>query len=210
KPGEIELLVGLANMVWKTIGDIERAEQYFKRLKLADSKNKAMLEFYCAYYEEREDWKRLITALQNLRGSLDDEPRRQLQVSYKMAEIAEGKLNNPEKAIDVWKQVLRLDPSIRPARDALSTLYERTKKWNALLELIKDDIGELPDDEVEHKVELYERMVEIYSDQLRLDVMVINTYIAILEIDPNNSMAIDALADRYEQANRWTDLLHEL
>ena len=206
KPGEVELLSGLATMVWKRAGDLERAEGYFKRLKLADSKNLDMLRFYCVFYEEKQDWKRLLSSLQHLKGVIADEDE-QIEIAYKMAEIAEEKLKNPAKAIDVWKQLLRLDSSCRPAREALVVLYERTRKWNALLELIKDDIAELEDDQVTEKIELYLRMVEIYRDHLRLDVMVINSYNAILEIDPNNTDAIDALAERYEQSKRWNDLL---
>ncbi|OIP42424.1 MAG: hypothetical protein AUK47_04520, partial [Deltaproteobacteria bacterium CG2_30_63_29] len=206
KPGEVDLLVGLATMVWKRIGDIDRAEGYYKRLKLADSKNRAMLDFYVTYYREKDDAKRLLTALQHLKA-VEESPERQLAIAFQMAEVAEDKLDNPEKAIDVWKQLLRTETNLRPARKALAKLYEKTRKWNALLELIKEDINDLDEDEVEAKVELYQSVVEIYRDQLRLDVMVINTYNSILEVDPENNEAIAALAERYEKANRWNDLL---
>ncbi len=206
KPGEIEMLTGLGELVWRRIGDLDRAEGYFKRLKLADSKNLTMLEFYGDYYAAQNDWQRLLTALQSYKSAVEG-TEKELEIVVTMADTAENKLNNPAKAIDVWKQVLRADPGSETARAALSGLYARTKKWNALLELYKEDIGAMPDEAVAEKVEIYEKMVEIYRDQLRLDVMVINTYNAILEIDPNNQEAVDALAERFEQAKRWNDLL---
>ena len=57
------------------------------------------------------------------------------------------------------------------------------------------------------KVAILLDMVGIYRDQLQLDVMVINTYNAILAVAPDNSDALNALADKYESMNRWNDLI---
>ena len=50
-------------------------------------------------------------------------------------------------------------------------------------------------------------VVEIYRDRLRLDVMVINTYNAILKLDPDNQRATDELAAKFRTLGRWNDLI---
>ncbi|HXU80174.1 MAG TPA: hypothetical protein VN914_02180, partial [Polyangia bacterium] len=112
-----------------------------------------------------------------------------------------------EKAIDAWKALLRLRPGLPEAVSALRRLYTKTEKWNALLELLKDDLEALPPTAVDDKVARYLEMIPIYRDRLRLEVMVINTYVAILSLRPDHPDALSALAERYEAQGRWGDLV---
>jgi golgin subfamily B member 1 len=209
KPNENEVLTGLATMVWRRVGDLKEAEKYFKRLKLADAKNVTMLEFYCDFYEAEADWNRLLPAIQAFRSAITD-PKRELALSFKMAEVAEVQLQNPAKAIDVWKSILRSDASNAPARAALAELYERTEKWTALIEILKENIDQLPSDDAQAKVDILFRLVEIYRDRMRLDMKVIETFNAILELSPNHPEATDALIELYEKTKRWNELLATL
>ena len=60
--------------------------------------------------------------------------------------------------------------------------------------------------EVDQKVQCYLEMVPIYRDRMKLEVMVINTYAAILALRPDHAEALVALAERYEAQGRWGDL----
>ena len=59
------------------------------------------------------------------------------------------------------------------------------------------------------KVALLRQLIPIYRDKARLglDVMVINTYNAILTADPSDGEALEALASTYEATGRWNDLI---
>ena len=57
------------------------------------------------------------------------------------------------------------------------------------------------------RVSVYLQMIEIYRDRLSLDVMVVNTYNQVLQVDPNNAEALDALETRFEESARWNDLI---
>ena len=205
-PDEVRLLVELAEIHRSKLDDLDTAERYYRRIKLNDPRNPDMLGFYQDFYRVREDWRKLLTTLASLQQQEEETDARVL-LGYEMAEIAEEKLDNLDKAIDVWKGVSRIAPKNPEARTSLKRLFQKTQKWNALLEFLKEEISALGPDELEGKVALYEEMVRIYRDQLHLDVMVINTYNAILQVDPSNAQALDALASRYEKANRWNDLI---
>ncbi len=130
-------------------------------------------------------------------------------IGVEIAELAEAQ-QNPEKAIEAWKQLLRTDPSpesLAQARAALARLYRRTEKWNALLDLMKEDLERIPESDVAARVGKLHEVVEIYRDKLRLDVMVINTYNAILKLDPENRRATDELAAKFRALGRWNDLI---
>ena len=211
QPGELELQLEFGEMLWKKVGDLDAADKQYRRVKITDSKNPQMLSFYQHYYRSRGDWRKLYSTLNTLRQAADD-PAREAEILVEMAEVAQEHMNSPEKAIDAWKSILKLDGEDARAREELHALFEKTGKWNALLEFYKEEIqileesGDSPE-LTEAKVALHLKMVEIYRDRLRLDVMVINTYNAILQIDPVNEAAIDALAERYEASKRWNDLI---
>jgi len=211
--GENELLVQLGELLWKKVGDLEGAERQFKRVRLANPKDRKMLEFYRVFLRDEKNWKKLYSTLATLKQIVEDDDD-QLEISMEMAQVAHDEMGSPEKAIDVWKSVLKLDPENARARGQLHDLYLKTQKWNALLEFYKEEITHLGDvdtaEVLADKVALHLKMVEIYRDHLRLDVMVINTYNAILQLDAENEDAIDALAQRYEESKRWNDLINVL
>lgn len=203
---ESAMLVQIAMILWKKVADLDAAENYFKRIKLNDPRNALMLQFYSEFYTAQADWKRLLSTLaarQNNESSVEA----RISLGLEMAEVAEQKLDNPAKAIDIWKSILKVQPDHAPARDALRRLFFQTGKWNALLEFLKEDLGLAPDHDVARKVAIYEQIIEIYRDQLNLPVMVINTYNQILQVDPTNAGALDALQQKYEAAARWNDLI---
>jgi tetratricopeptide (TPR) repeat protein len=207
-PEEMDLLLELGELLWRKVGDMQAAERQFRRVRLADARSLEMLRFYEAFYKAEGDWKKYYATLSSLRQQIEDE-REALALCYEMARVASQEMGAPEKAIDVWKSVLKIDPRDAQARQALHDLYIEAKKWNALLEHYKEEIALLEGEPSSEgaQVDLYLKIVEIYRDRLRLEVMVINTYNAILQLDPTHAEAIEALASRYEQGRRWNDLI---
>lgn len=205
-PQEEALVRTVARIHWRQRKDMEAAEKVWRRVKLAAPRDEEMLGFYAELYEREEDYKRLLSVLASLQAVQAAVPDK-VATGRRMAAIAEDKLGNHEKAIDIWKSVARIAPDEPEVRQSLKRLFRVTEKWNALLEYYKEEIAALPAGAVEDKVAIHKEMLAIYQDHLHLDVMVINTYNAILQIDPTNSEALDALAERYEKAARWNDLI---
>lgn len=203
---EIGMLIQIGMLHWKQLGDPDAAEGHFARLRKLDPAHPAALDFYRAYYTDRGQANKLTQVYRQALKSAPDEARRRA-LRIELAELSEESLGSPEKAIDSWKAILRADPDDEAARAALKRLYARTEKWNALLDLMKEEVEKLPSEDVEARVAGLFEVVAIYRDRLRLDVMVINTYNSILAIDPDNERALDALGERYEALGRWNDLI---
>ena len=86
-------------------------------------------------------------------------------------------------------------------------MYQKAERWNALIELMKEEVEKLPDTTPDEKVALLFEMVDIYKTRLKLDTMVVNTYNAILALRPTEQRALDALATQFEHMKRWPDLI---
>ncbi|MEJ7602794.1 MAG: hypothetical protein WKG01_33210 [Kofleriaceae bacterium] len=213
---DLGMLLQIAMVLWKHVGDLDQAEEYFRRVRKLEPAHPAALDFYRVYYPAKGEHQKLLALLRQVERS-NQTPRARSEsnvrpIGVEIAELAEAQ-NNPEKAIEAWKQVVRLDPATVPAealvmaRHSLARLYRKTEKWNALLDLMKEEIERLPETDVAGRVGKLHEVVEIYRDKLRLDVMVINTYNAILKIDPDNRRATDELASKFRALGRWNDLI---
>ena len=214
---DVALLVELATLLWKQLGQVKEAEATFRRVRKLDPGNHAMVDFYREYFTGRNEIPQLVSLLAQAQ-KMEGDVARQVAMGIEMAHAveqregrAEGKgEKNAEKAIDIWKGLLRLQPHLPEAVDSLKRLYTRTEKWNALLELLKEDLETVAAEAVDEKVNRLLDIVAIYRDRLNLDVMVVNTYLSIVALKPDHPQALAALAARYEAQGRWTDLIQIL
>lgn len=200
---EAGVLLQLGMVHWRFRQKPEDAEPHFARLRKIDPAHPGMLDFYREYLAGQDEarWVTILTDAQRVASTEEQK----LQLAIELAKVAEA--SSTERAIDAWKAVLRIDPSHPEAPEALKTLYEKTEKWNALVELLKGEAGRVPADQPQRKAALLRHLIPIYRDKLGLDVMVINTWNAILQLEPNDDDALVALAEAYESTGRWNDLI---
>ncbi|HEY7956264.1 MAG TPA: tetratricopeptide repeat protein, partial [Polyangia bacterium] len=201
---EIGMYLQIGMLWWKKLNNLESADEYWKRVRKAEPAHPAMLDFYRQLYA-REPHKLLQVLGQAQKVEADGQRRAGLAVE--MAQLAEKSSGGVEKAIDLWKGVLKVEPGHPQAIEALRRLYEQTEKWNALLELLKERVEAVAKDDVSGRVARLLEIVAIYRDKLNLDVMVINTYNNILQLAPNHTGALAALGQKYEAMGRWNDLI---
>ena len=208
KQADSGLYIQIGMLAWKKLGNLEEAEPHFKRVLKNDPAQPMALSFFREYYEGAGEYKQLLSMLRNAQHKTEDDQVK-ADLGVEMARLAEQKLDDPERAVDLWKGVARNKAGDPEAKEALKRLYRTTEKWNALLEIIKEEVEELSDEKVEEKVSRLLEIVEIY-EKLRVDVMVLNTYNAILDLQPGNQEVMDALADKYESSGRVNDLIKVL
>ncbi|HTJ43734.1 MAG TPA: tetratricopeptide repeat protein [Kofleriaceae bacterium] len=210
---ELGMLLQVGMILWRRLGDLDAAEDYFRRIRKVEPAHPAALDFYRAYYPPRGESQKLLALLRQaekavpagMTSAAADARARALAIE--IAELAESSGGSPEKAIEAWKQMLRADPSSAEARTSLERLYRKTEKWNALLDLMKEEIDRLPESDTRGRIDRLLEVVDIYRDRLKLDVMVINTFNTILKLDPDHPRALDELAAKYKQLGRWNDLI---
>lgn len=201
------VLVQIGMVHWRMRGNADDAEPYFARLRKHDPAHPGMLDFYRSYYAGDEGRARLLPIIGDAQRLSTDSDQK-LALATEFARTAQHSEATLERAVDAWKVVQRLRPDDAEARASLRHLYRRTKKWNALIELLKAEVDTFSVDE--ERVAVLREMVEVYRDQLHLDVMVIRTYCTILELDPSDHDAVEQLAATYESLGRWSDLIQVL
>lgn len=193
-------------LLWKHFGDDRKAEMSFRKLEVAPADPEPLREFYLKFYTEQQNWRRLEQFLTDpAKGGMDDA----IEVKRLLGTLA-AQQDQPERAITFWQGVRTASPGDIEAEAALAGLYEQVGKWHAMVDLLKDRISRLDGSDLDGRIALHLQMIDIYKTRLNAASKVVGAWQAILEIDPANQGALDALGAEYEEMKRWPDLVKVL
>ncbi len=158
-------------------------------------------------HEREGNYVELVTILKRKSEMIFDLPERKALL-FKTAQIQEEVLDDPNAAIDSFRTVLDIDDMDEAAVSALERLYIQQEQWLPLKDIYskKADLTEDP----EKKKEMWFVLGGIYERELGDSAQAIETYQAILDIEPDEIKAIQALDRLFVQAERWYDLLQNL
>ncbi|KIG12787.1 Flagellar hook-length control protein FliK [Enhygromyxa salina] len=203
---DVALLSG--EVVWRVGGQPRLAEPYFRRVRRNDASNPDIVGFYRELFSGPADGSQLMQVLVQARRASKDADHR-FELAEEMAALAQDRLGSTDRAIEVWRAVVREDGSDPRAIANLERLYREGAKWTALVELLKDQFDTIEDKD-ETKQERIDKLLEItelYRKELRLEAMALATLQRILDIDPRHQGSLEVLADTYASGKRWNDLL---
>lgn len=121
--------------------------------------------------------------------------------------LAETRANDVEKAVGFWRQAFQTSPDDSEVREALMRLYPIVGKWKEYGAVLKTELEIVPSDESERRLELIRALIPIASDHLRQEQLVVSLYQELLELDPTDAQARDALASSFEKMRNWPQLV---
>jgi len=205
KPGEeaaVVLQIGMVN--WRMRQRVDLAEPYFDRLRRLDPAHLGMLAFFREACGE-PDRPRLLTILTDAQRSLPDGPEKRA-LATEIAQLAEAGAN-AQKAIDQYKTILRSDPGSRDARSALKRLYAQTEGWNALIELLRQDLERTPEGDEDGRLAVLREIAAVYRDRIKSDTALVTVLTQIVQLEPSDVAALRELVRVYESLGRFRDLL---
>lgn len=223
---DVELLAQLGHVLAIHLGQRERAEECFRLARRQEPEHPLVLEFFCALHRERGESAEELALLEQAQRRERD-PRRRLELAVRRAELAEQVLGDLDRAIEIWSGLAQAPapsaaapaaaeeplPGLRQrARDALARLYRQSTppRWNALRELRKAELDELPPDATARQIELLLEIAAIYRDHLKQETMVVSSYGAVLALQPDHVPTLVALSETLARMQRWSELVDVL
>ncbi len=193
-------------LLWKAFDSAQKAEMMFRKMKSAPSDPSLLREFYIDFYVEQDNWRRLEQFLSEPQmGGIEDP----VECKRVLARLAEER-GKPDKAVGFWQAVYTADPNDLEAEGALRRLFAEVGKWHAMVDLLKNNLGRLGADQVSEAIALHLEMIDIFKTHLNAASKVVGSWQAILELEPGNTQALDALAAEYDEMKRWPDLVKVL
>ena len=188
--------------VTKFANQAEAVRAYEKVMEV-DPNQPAAIAYLREMYEKRRDWEKLIQLSTREASSLPSGAERAAKFKQ-IALLATEKVKKPEVCIDLWAVVLDNDPDDVDALNALSQLYERSRDYDKLADVL-GRLAELTYD-TSAKIELLNKLGQVAGDRLKDEERAVDAYRALLTLSPDDRRAQEQLKKRYVTLGRWDDL----
>jgi tetratricopeptide (TPR) repeat protein len=123
---------------------------------------------------------------------------------YKRAQLSEGELEDVAEAQRVYNEISLLEPAGGPASEKLVELYLHGQEYAKLAELRERQLGAIADPQQRAKVML--ELAALYRDRLGDRDQAAVYLHAVLEIEPENQLALGAYAEHFREKGDWAAL----
>ncbi|AKU99995.1 TPR domain protein, putative component of TonB system [Labilithrix luteola] len=199
---KVELYTKAAELYTGKFANQAEAVKAYEQVIAIDPENRGAIDYLRQMYEKRRDWEKLLglerKEAERLYG--DERARKFLEI----AKLATERVKKPEVCIELWAQVLDSDPSNAEALGALGGLYERSKEFDKLVEVLEKQAEVTYDNAA--KIQILTKLGTIYGDRLNNDEGAVNAWRQLLALDPNDRKAQEAVKKKYLALGRWDDL----
>ncbi|HVW27318.1 MAG TPA: hypothetical protein VHC69_18265, partial [Polyangiaceae bacterium] len=154
-------------------------------------------------YELGKRWAKLAQILETIAAHTPSSSER-VALMHRVAQIAEERLGDSERATDWYRRALDTDPSYLPALQALGKLYARGEHWTALIAMHLGEAGATRDNA--RRAAAHARVAEILEQRLGNVDQAIEHHARALGLVPGYAPAFKALSRLYASGGRFREL----
>jgi tetratricopeptide (TPR) repeat protein len=202
-----EEFVELADICERRLGDIDGALDAWNRLAAAypdDSRPKKNI----ARIEKRARmWDNMVRVQEaELERTVD--PAKRLDILKRLTQVYRDRQVNPERAIELYTEILELSPNDVQATRALTSLYDRSGDHARVVEMLHEQFERSRSNT--ERVALLRRMAEIWHHELEDQERAIWACEQILHIAQADREAVYRLQQLLEEDGRHEELLQVL
>jgi tetratricopeptide (TPR) repeat protein len=190
---------------WKKREKPSDAEPWFERIRKIEPANQGMLAFFRDYCEKLGDPGRLMAVLAAAQRVMPEGPDKQA-VTHQIARLAEGQ-KDAQKAIEQYKSLLRQNPDDADSREHLKDLYRKTQGYNALVELLRQQLERTDPSDGVRRLEVLREVASLYRSAIKSDTALVSVLNQILQIDDKDVETVREIIGLYDKLGRARDLL---
>ena len=158
-------------------------------------------------YEELAEWEKLVGIYEVMAENAED-PVAKIEWLHKIADTYERRIQAFDKAFDAYARALEIDVQDQNTVDQMQRLAEVTGDWEKFSTLLTKQAEDMMDPVA--KVETLKRVADIQLHKLSDVDGSIARYTEVLEGDPDDRDAIEALDHIFTHLERWPELVENL
>lgn len=132
------------------------------------------------------------------------DPNEKIDNYAKAAELYTTKFSNAAEAVKCYEAILAIDGEHAAAIDFLRQSYEKRRDWEKLIGLLRREAAALP--EGSDRAAKYLEIAKLATERVKKPEICIELWNEVLENDPENPEALNALAGLHERAKEWKAL----
>ena len=181
-----------------------RAAEIYREILDKQPTSRPSLHALAQIYARLGKHAELVEVLQKQADLLSD-PQEKSKVLVTIAEHCEHELGQPDRAAELYQEVLRIGASQEVAVEALVRIFSTAGLWGALALALKSaaDVA----DEASSKGAILVRAAEIYEDKLEKVDMAIECLEAAHALAPDDTAILGHLERLYVAHGRWPEAI---
>jgi golgin subfamily B member 1 len=200
----LELLRHLGDVQESHLEDLDGALETYGLLFSEDPHDPHSRETLTRLARSLGRWDRLAAIFDKILRAVEVDDGDTANLALSTAKLYEERLQDLDRSGYFYQRALTYDPSNKEAGRSLASVYARSGKWEALLELNRERASFADADD--ERVAILHDIARIEVDELAAPESGITTYRRILEISAVNAEAVSRLDQLLEGAERWEEL----
>jgi tetratricopeptide (TPR) repeat protein len=206
----------------RELGDVPRAIDTYQRILELDPDDLQALSRLDVLYEQAKNWNELLSVLTR-ESEMTGDPAEGISFQYRIAELYEKRLDDPARAVELYRDILQVQPDHDPtltalegiavgggeplaAAGVLEPVYEGASNWPKLIHVHEVQVQHAAD--AFQKVDLLHRIARLYEDALDNHASAFETYARALVVDDGNEDTLQNLERLAMIVNRWPEVAH--
>jgi len=188
------------------LGNQARAVEFFKKLVDSGEHDLHAIDYLIAYYENNADWENLVDAYRLKLPHMTQEEK--VVVGCRVADIYDRHLNQTDRSVKTYQQILKMDDSCREAVNRLAEIFQRQSDWQRLTDILRHKLHQVAEPGEIEEIRL--SLAALYLDKIQ-DLRQAKTYYrAIIADNPAHLGALDSLELIYLAEENYDELLEVL
>ena len=117
-------------------GKLDRAAEALEKIVAIDSRNYSAYRELARLYQQAGKWEALVETYRNHIMATTDVATRVDLLRRDGRDLRDQNLNDIDRAIEAYNDVLGFDPDEQRALDALGRLYEKISEWDRAIDVM--------------------------------------------------------------------------
>ena len=198
-----DLYARRGNVQLNFLGQIDPAIASYQKVVEVDSKPEAGVKVLEDICKTRGDWQPLIEAWER-RAEHQKEPQRRTSALRHAAALAQSQTDDPRASVRLNRKLLSIDPKDALASATLERYYEDNQDRSGLIDVLKMRLQNAPSHET---LDILKKIARASEEGARDVETATEHYQKILELQPENRDALEALGRIYESTEQWAELI---
>ena len=198
------LLDKIGTLWEEKLNNIDKAIETYRRLLEISPNYLPAIRILGKLYVQADRWEEMIH-INQVEAQMVNDQKQVVSLLHRNGEIYEEKLNDKDKAIETYKQVLALSPAYLPALQSLGRLYFVKGRWEDLIDMHRQEIEVTLNED--QQIALLYKIGQLYEEKLLQEDKAVAVYQEVLRIQPANVPAMKALIRIYTNKRDWQQLI---
>jgi tetratricopeptide (TPR) repeat protein len=218
-PDEKKLIYYQVGAVYeRELGDVPRAIDTYQKVLELDPDDMEALGRLDVLYQTANNWQELLSILTH-EAELSADPAEAVSFQYRIAEIYDRRLEDLERAVELYREILEAQSEHRPTLDALEVIksgskaplaaasvlepvYDSSGEWLKLISVLEVQVQHSDDPFV--KTELLHRIAALYEESLHEPGLAFDTFARAVQVDSSNEQSLGSLERLGSVTERWS------